>query len=184
MRQKPYVDCTIKEFRGELYENLLLKATAIELKGTGWKFWKVSQKNSRIKDLEEKAQDMVDSALIKCKGQTDYGAFFDNFYAQKKTENFNEDFDFCMRKHLVDRNVMNPNIYNFNINPKNVKIDAAKCDEIMKTALEQMKTQVAGAGSSCVINAFIDNGYLDLILKIQLLTKLNITPEEKQVIMC
>lgn len=178
--QKPYTECVMKDVQGELYENMLLKATAIGLKGVGWKFWKTGQKNSRIQDLENKAQEMVNSALIKCKGQSDYGGFFDNYYEQKRSEVFNDDFDYCMRKHLVDKNVMNPNLYNFNVNPKNLRIDAAKCDEIMKIAHEQMKQQIASGGQTCVINTFIDNGYLDLILKIQLLTKLNITPEERQ----
>lgn len=65
-RQKPYADCVMQEIKGENYENLLLKATAIELKGVGLKFWKISEKNSRVKDLEGKAQEIVDGALIKC----------------------------------------------------------------------------------------------------------------------
>lgn len=179
--QKPYIECAMKDFQGELYENLLLKALAIQLKGVGWRLWKTGQKNSRIKDLEDKAQDMVDGALIKCRGQIEYGTFFDTFYEQKRIEQFNDEFDFCMRKHLIDRNVISANSYNFKANPKNLRTEGIDCVHIMKTALEQMKTQVSSAGSTCVINTFIDNGYLDLMLKIQLLTKLNITPQEKEV---
>lgn len=180
-RQKPYADCAIKEIEGEMYENLLLKATAIDLKGVGLKFWKLSDKNARIKDLEEKAQEIVDGALIKCKGQIDYGAFFDTFYEQKRGEQFNDEFDYCMRKYLVDRSLISTAQNNFQINPKNIQTTSIKCDDIMKVALEQMKAQVSGAGSKpCVIDKFIENGYLDLILKIQLLTKLNLTPAEKQ----
>lgn len=180
LKQKPYAECALKDFQGELYENLLLKATAIELKGVGWKFWKAGQKNTRIKDLEDKAQEMVDASLIKCRGQIEYGAFFDTFYEQKRGEEFNDEFDYCMRKHLVDRSIINQNSYNFKINPKNIRIDGINCDQVMKTALEQMKAQVSGSGSACVINTFLDNGYLDLILKIQLLTKLTVTPIEKE----
>lgn len=179
--QKPYIECALKNFQGELYENLLLKATAVELKGVGWRLWNTSQKNSRIKDLEKKAQDMVDAALIKCRGQIEYGTFFDSFYEQKRTEQFSDEFDFCMRKHLIDRNVINSNSYNFQANPKNLQTQSIDCVQIMKTALEQMKSQIAGAGSKCVIDIFLNNGYLDLLLKIQLLTKLNVTPLEKEV---
>jgi hypothetical protein len=180
-RQKPYAECALKEIKGENYENLLLKASAIDMKGVGLKFWKLSKKNSRVKDLQEKAQEIVDSAVIKCKGQIDYGAFFDSFYEQKRGDQFNDNFDYCMRKYLVDRNVFSPNQYNFKVNPKNIRTDGINCDEIMKTALEQLKAQTTSAGTpSCIANTFIDKGYLDLILKIQLLSKLNLTPQEKQ----
>jgi hypothetical protein len=180
LRQKPFAECALKDVQGELYENLLLKALAIELKGVGWKVWKISSKNTRIKDLEDKAQEMLDSALIKCRGYVEYGAFFDTFYEQKRGEEFNEQFDYCMRKHLVDRKQIAANKYNFNSNPKNLKTDGFACEQTMRTAMEQMKSQVSSAGTPCVINIFVDNGYLDLILKIQLLSKLNLTPEEKK----
>lgn len=179
-RQKPFADCALKEVQGEIYENLLLKATAVELKGVWWKIWKISSKNSRIKDLEDKAQELLDSALIKCKGQVEYGAFFDTFYEQKRSEVFNDEFDYCMRKYLVDRKILNGNKYNFVLNPKNLRTDGFSCERTMRIAKEQMKTQVAQASTPCVIDIFVDQGYLDLILKIQLLSKLNLTPEEKK----
>ncbi|KAG5670686.1 hypothetical protein PVAND_000933 [Polypedilum vanderplanki] len=180
-RQKPFADCVMKEIESESYENLLLKATAIELKGVGLKFWKISDKNARVKDLEGKAQDIVDGALIKCKGQVDFGAFFDTYYEQKRGEKFNDQFDYCMRKYLNDKSFIKMNQYGFQVNPKYIDTSSVNCDDTMKIAFEQMKSQVSGTGSKpCVIDKFIENGYLDLILKIQLLTKLNPTAAEKQ----
>jgi hypothetical protein len=181
-RQKPYADCAMKEIEGESYENLLLKAAAVELKGVGLKFWKISDKNARVKDLEAKAQEIVDGALIKCKGQIDFGAFFDTYFEQKRGEQFNDQFDYCMRMHLSDKSFIKMNQYGFNVNPKYIDTSSVNCDTIMTTAFEQMRAQVSGAGSKpCVIDRFIEHGYLDLILKIQLLTKLTaLTPAEKQ----
>lgn len=179
-KQNPYTDCAMKDVETEAYENLLLHAEAIELKGVGMKFWKISSKKSRIEELQRKAQEIIDSALIKCKGQTDYGAFFDTFYEQKRTEPMTDEFDYCMRKHLVDKVLISSTQYNFKVNPKGLRTAAIYCDEIMKTAVEQMKASITSAGSSCVIDAFINNGYLDLIMKIQLLSKLTLTASEKE----
>lgn len=179
-KQNPYTDCAMRDVETEAYENLLLHAEAIELKGVGMKFWKISSKKSRIEELQRKAQEIVDSALIKCKGQTDYGAFFDTFYEQKRAEPMTDEFDYCMRKHLVDQSLISSTQYNFKVNPKGLRTAAIYCDEIMKTALEQMKASISNAGSRCVIDAFIDNGYLDLIMKIQLLSKLTLTSSEKE----
>ena len=178
-KQKPYTDCAMKQVEGETYENLLLKAEAIELKGVGLKFWKISSKKSKVEELQKKAQDIVDDSLIRCKGQTDYGAFFDTFYEQKRLEPMTDEFEYCMKKHLVDNAVINPHQYNFKLNPKNLRIENINCAEMMKTAMEQMKQSISNAGSPCVINSFINNGYLDLIMKIQLLAKLSLTPSEK-----
>lgn len=179
-KQRPHADCSMKDVEGETYENLLLKAEAIELKGVGLKFWKISSKNSKVEELRRKAQEVVDNAIIKCKGQSDYGAFFDTFYEQKRTEPMTDEFDYCMRKHLVEKSVVNPSLYNFKVNPKNIRTDSVDCVGIMKIALEQMEASITSAGSGCVIDAFINNGYLDLIMKIQLISKLTLNPLEKE----
>lgn len=179
-KQKPYVDCAMKDIEVEAYENLLLKAEAIELKGVGIKFWKLGSKKTKIEELQQKAQDIVDGALIKCKGQSDYGAFFDTFYEQKRNEPMTDEFDYCLRRYLVDKNVISTLHYSFKINPKNIRTNNINCDAIMKVALEQLRESISSAGSACIINTFVDNGYLDFILKINLMTKLNLTPTEKE----
>lgn len=178
-KQKPHADCAMREVEDEMYEGFMLTAEVIDMKGVGLKFWKLSSKNAKIEELHGKAQEIVDNALIKCKGQADYGAFFDAFYEQKRSEPMNDDFEYCMRKHLVDKSVVNPNLYGFKVNPKNIRVENVNCDEIMKLALEQMKESISNAGSICVINAFIENGYLDLIMKIQLFAKLQLTAFEQ-----
>jgi hypothetical protein len=179
-KQKPYADCAMKDVESEEYQNILLKAEAIELKGVGIKFWKLGSKKSKVEELQKNAQEIVDTALINCKGQTDYGAFFDTFYEQKKNEPMADDFSYCMRKYLVDRSVVSRVHYNININPKNIRINNINCDEIMRVAIEELRASVSAAGSECVIKKFVDSGYFDLILKIQLLTKLNLSSTEKE----
>lgn len=179
IKQRPYADCAMKDVENEAYENLLLKAEAIEMKGVGLKFWKLSSKKSKVEELQRQAQDIVDTAIIKCKGQTDYGLFFTQFYEQKQSELSNDELDYCMRKHLIDRSVINPGLYNFKLNPKNLRTDSINCADMMQANLEQMKASISNSGSQCVTDAFINNGYLELIMKIQLLSKLNLTSAEK-----
>lgn len=64
--QKPHADCAMKMIKSESYENLMLKAEAIEMKGVGFRFWNISSQNSKIEQLQKEAQEMIDSALIKC----------------------------------------------------------------------------------------------------------------------
>lgn len=177
--QKPYVDCAIENVEGEIFENIKLKALAIDLKGVGLKFWKISAKNAKIDDINRKAQEMVDDAIIKCKGVFDYGAFFDSFFEQKRRETLSDINDYCVRKHLVEKALINPKLYNFQMNPKNINVNDIDCNLVLSQIYEQMKISIASVGSPCVVKMFIDNGYLDLMMKIEILAKLNITPAEK-----
>lgn len=68
IKQQPHADCAMKKVENESFENLLLKAEAIDLKGVGLKFWKISSKRSKVAELEDKAQEIVNNALIECKG--------------------------------------------------------------------------------------------------------------------
>lgn len=179
-KQKPYADCAMKEVETRSYEHVLLTVEVVEMKGVGLKFWKISSKNSKIEELKKKAQEFVDNAIIKCKGETDYGAFFDSFYEQKRSEPMTDEFEYCMKKFLVDKGVVNSNLYNFKLNPKNLRTAGINCDDMMATALDQMRANIGNAGSSCVIDAFLTNGYLDLIMKIQLMAKLTLSPTEKE----
>jgi hypothetical protein len=156
-----------------------LVVEAIELKGVGLKFWKIGSKKSRVEELQKQAQDISDAALIKCKGQTDYGAFFDTFYEQKRVEPMTDEFDYCLRRHLIDKLVVSTLHYNFKVNPKNIRTNHINCEEIMEIAVSQLRSSISSAGSDCVISTFIDNGYLNMILKIHLLTKLSLSPVEK-----
>lgn len=180
IKQKPYADCVMRDIENEKYENLLLKAEVIEMKGVGIKFWQISSKNSRVEELKRQAQELVDNALIKCKGQSDYGAFFDTFFEQKRSEPMTDEFDYCMRKHLSDKAIINSTFYSFRINPKNLRTAGIDCEQIMAIELAQMRSSIAGTGTSCVIDSFLNNGYLELIMKIQLLSKLTLTPPEKE----
>lgn len=179
-KQKPYADCAMKEVETESYENFLLTVEAIELKGVGLKFWKISSKNAKIEELQRNAQEIVDNALIKCKGQIDYGAFFDSFYEQKRSEPMTDEFDYCMKKYLIDKGIVNSSLYNFKLNPKNLATGSIDCNNLMTVALDQMRVSIGNAGSSCVIDAFLTNGYLELIMKIQLMAKLTLRPAEKE----
>lgn len=180
IRQKPYADCAMQEVEGDAYETLMLTAEVVDMKGVGIKLWKISSKNKRIEQLQAKAQEIVDSALIKCKGHTEFGAFFDTFYEQKRTEPMTNDFDYCLRQHLVNHGLISSKMYNFKVNPNNLRVGTIDCESLMKIAMEQLKASISSVGSTCVIETFILNGYLDMILHIQILSKLNLTPQEKQ----
>lgn len=180
-QKKPYANCAMTKVRAnENYQNTMLIAEVVELKGVGIKFWKIGSKNSKIEELQKQAQEILDNAFIDCKSHTDYGAFFDTFMEQKGMEATTDEYDYCLRRHLVDKLIVSTRQYNFKVNPKNIRTDNIDCKEIIETANQRTSFSIGSAAKPCVINTFIENGYLDTILKLQMLSKLTLSLEEKQ----
>jgi hypothetical protein len=178
-----HTECVIKEIKTtEDFESRKLAAFAANLKGVGLKFWKSGDKNKYIEKNNKEAQDLEDNAFVKCQGQKRFGEFYDSYFEQKKAETFADDFDLCLRKYIIDRQILKNNQYGLTLNPRRIQTNKINCDEVMTKVLDEMKSQVrAEGGLECSVDIFISNGYLDELLKIQLLSKLlNLQPAEKE----
>lgn len=182
--QKEYADCVVKEVRAESqFENYNLAALGAELKGVGLKFWKSGDKNKYIQNNKNKALEYENNGLINCQGKKKYGEFFDYFFELKKNEQFTVDFEYCLRKYLGDNNIIKHNQYGFSTNMiQAARSRGIRCDDIMRVTKEQMKDQISADGAeTCTVDRFVANGYLDEILKIQMLSKLEMTASEKEI---
>lgn len=180
--RRAHTECVVKELKlTDKYEVARLAAKTADIKGVGLKFWKSGDKNKFIEKQQKIAQELEDDAFINCQGRKSYGEFFDTFFAQKKNEQVADKFDYCMRKHLQDRSFIHVGQYGFNANPKSISTQKITCDDIMRDKFDAMKAQIiADGGKQCTVDKFISNGYLDEMLKIELLSKLNMSPAEKE----
>ena len=181
--RKEYADCVVKEVRAETqFENYRLAALGAEMKGVGLKFWKTGDKNKYIEQNKNKALEYENNGLINCQGRKKYGEFFDSFYKQKKSEQFTVDFEYCLRKYLGDNNIIKHDQYGFSVNMiQAARSRGIRCDDIMRVTKDQMKAQITADGAeTCTVDRFIANGYLDEILKVQMLSKLTMTASEKE----
>lgn len=180
--QSPYSDCIMKEIRGQKeFELNKLHAIYVDKKGIGLKFWKYNSKKSKIEELENNAQEVINSAIIECKGRADYGQFFDSYYEKHKHDSsMTDEVDYCARDHLVKKQLIDPKLYGFKSNPKNLDTRNLECSLILSSTLDKLKSEVGGASNDCVLNTFYDNGYIDMILKIQLLSKMSLNQHDKE----
>lgn len=180
--QKPYADCAInKVIASESYELAKLHALFVDEKGIGLKFWKYNSKKSKVDALEAQAREVVDDAIIDCKGHFDYGNFFDDYYKKHETELAESDkIDYCIRDHLVKKNFIEPIKYRgFRVNPKNIDTSGLICAGELQTIMSKMKEDTAKATNNCITDVFYNNGYLELILKIQVLATLGLDKQQK-----
>ncbi|KAL7025890.1 hypothetical protein ACKWTF_013682 [Chironomus riparius] len=181
--RKEYADCAVKEVKAETqFENYRLAALGAEMKGVGLKFWKSGDKNKYIQENQNKALELENNGLVNCQGRKKYGEFFNSFYEQKKSEQLTVDFEYCLRKYLGDNNIIKHNQYGFSTNMiQAARSRGIRCDDIMRVTKDQMKAQISADGAeACTVERFVANGYLDEILKVQMLSKLEMTASEKE----
>ncbi|CAG9806491.1 unnamed protein product [Chironomus riparius] len=182
-KSRPHAECVMKDIEEEddyeRYENVILQEVAVEMISS-WRFWKYFDKKSTLEGLRAKADDMVKKSLLKCKGHREFGDLFTNINEQNILFDRSGEQEFCIRKILVNRTLLNPSFYNFRENPKNVRTDI-DCEEVFKqikaSFYENLKEEKEL--NDCFIEAYIKNGYAENILKAEVLSKLTLTRSDK-----
>lgn len=180
--QQSYSDCAIhKVIADESFELAKLHSLFVSEKGIGLKFWKYNSKKSKIEALELQARDVVDDAIINCKGHQDYGNFFDQYFKKYELEVPESDvIDYCIRDHLVKKNVIEPIKYRgFRINSKNIDSSGIICSGEMQNIMNSMKSDTEKSSNACISNIFYSNEYFEMILKIQILATLGLDQQQK-----
>lgn len=69
--------------------------------------------------------------------------------------------------------------YSFSVNPKNITMENYNCEVIMKEILEPSYENLRKDETECTWNVLKDSGYYDWLLKIELLSKLNLSAQDK-----
>lgn len=83
----------------------------------------------------KRAQDK--NALIvslNCIAIRTYGGLFDRLmiYTSSEEDMYDPQEEYCIRKYVSDKKILNNEIYKFNINPDNINVNEINCDPIME----------------------------------------------------
>lgn len=181
---RPFVECIMKDIEEEddliSYENIILQETAVEMI-SNWRFWKYFSKTSRLETLQAEAQDIVKKSLLKCKGHREYGDLFSNINEKTTQWNRSGEQEYCIRKILVEKDMLNPNFYRFRDNPRNVRTESLDCQQIFKNVLDEFYKELETSNkiSECFLQTYRKNGYAENILKAEVLSKLDLTVSDK-----
>lgn len=180
---RPFAECVLKDIEEDDdvgYENLVLKETAIEMI-SNWRFWKYFSKSSRLDDIRAEAEDIVRKTLLKCKGHRVFGDFFSNIQDGSISWSRSGEQEYCIRKILVQKERVNPYIYNFRENPKNVRETSIDCPVVFKDVSDALYKEMREEKNvtDCYINAYIKSDYADYVLKAELLSKLTLSRSDK-----
>lgn len=179
---RPYTECVMREIEEENdeYEKLVLRETSVEMI-SNWRFWKYFSKSSRLEEIREAAEDVVKKLILTCKGHQEFGYYFSQIQDRSISWDRSGEQEFCIRKKLVELNLINDRIYNFRFNPKNVREESLNCtivfneikDDLVKEIQETKKL------NDCQVKVYRERLYFEYILKAELLSKLSLTSSDK-----
>lgn len=174
-----HVQCFKHEAALDEYENLALRFLAVGMLDVGWKFWRSSSKETRYEELKQEVDDLGVKILEKCVASDHFGKFFDTAMEKHPSLYAKGENEYCIRRYLIDKYLIDAFAYNLNFNPKNVTMENFNCEEIMTSILEPAYENLKKEESDCSVTILKENGYYDYLLKLELLSKLSLTSQDK-----
>lgn len=176
---RPQIECFKRESSTEEYENLALRFQAVGMLDVGWKFWRSSTRDARYEELKREIDQLGVKILEKCVASDHFGKFFDSTLEKRPNLYTKGENEYCIRRYLIDKYLIDAFAYNLNVNPKNVTMENYNCDEIMKSILEPAYDNLKKDETECSLAILKENGYYDYLLKLELLSKLTLTSQDK-----
>lgn len=175
-------DCVMREIEEEddTYELLVLRETAVEMI-SNWRFWKYFSKSSRIEELQAASKEIVRKLLLTCKGHLEFGYYYSQILDRTVSWDRSGEQEYCLRQILVEKKLINPSIYNFNMNPKKVRIEFLNCTVIFDDVAENLYKEIQATKkvNDCLLKVYREHGYAENILKSELLSKLSLSSSDK-----
>lgn len=180
---RPFVECAMRDIEeedDESYEQFVLRETAVEMI-SNWRFWSYFSKSSRLDELRAAANRVVDKSLLKCKGHREFGDLFTNIQEGVVQWDRSGEEEYCIRRYLVDQRLLNPALYGFRDNPKNVRVDNLKCEPVVASVVDRIYGEIKESKkfSDCFVNVYRKNNYAALLLEVETLSKLSLSKSDK-----
>lgn len=180
LNKDEFVQCTYSDCcDNKAYQNLKLKAKALDRVQAFWKFWNYFQKGNKIDELKEITKKMADEAVVKCKISNDFGELFDSFFESRGgKKNYDGEREYCIRDYMIKKNMIDPDAFGFEINPTRVRTDKINCNNLMDILIDDTYRYIARIFDNCE-DVYKSSNYLDYVLKAEVLGKLNLSNYEK-----
>lgn len=144
----------------------------------------------KVNAIIRRNKSLVQDSMKLCMYSDLFGKLFDDLFDQ--TENEEEDdalLEYCVRKYVVDSNLVDTKVYKVTLNPKNLDVQNVNCKESLETQkrelmelIEEMldsesKDEIT---SDCARQRFLNTGFVDKMMEISVLSEMNITDAQKE----
>lgn len=153
----------------------------------------------KIKRAQKFANEVMLDSLITCESDEKFNEAFEELFADKSSseEEIDDREDFCIRKHVVDNNLIVSKHLKLDINPKRLDTSEINCEILYQKALKDAENELVQALSEdsseedddsldlakvekCLLNVIRKENFIDQMLQFDYVKEFNLTPALKE----
>jgi hypothetical protein len=154
-----------------------------------------AEKTMMVDEIEDNVEKSAVEAFNYCIFDKEFGEVFDEFFKTDDSSSEEDEdpvTDYCARKYVIDKSLIDTALYNVILNPKNLDISAVNCEEnlkntfkqiqdvILKTIKEEEDFRFDANQMECAMEKYRQGSFIDNFIVIAVLSELKLTDEQKR----
>lgn len=154
-----------------------------------------NEKKKKIDEADARSIKFLEQSIKSCFYQKEFGEMFDELFKQDESssEEDNEPLeDYCARKYVVDKSLVDSDVYTVVLNPKNIDVTNVDCKTVLKKVTKDFEEVMAkkfkddddmslgDTEIACAMQKYSQGNFVDRIFVVFALSEINITDEQKQ----
>lgn len=150
-----------------------------------------SQKEQKTKEMKKNQEDLLNSIKATCYSTRHFGEEFVNLLHKNEDISNDPKKAYCLRKYVVDHNLIEMNNYHIKLNKQNIDISGINCGPVMEdltkiekaTLTNTYKTEDKTRTSKkieCMVQKAMDNSFANKIWSIVVLGELKMSDKQKK----
>lgn len=180
---KDSVDCVVDRLRTSMYNDFQLLKEVLE----ETRLLKDEEKISQLKEVTKVLKMLSTDSVQFCLRIRDFSETYDIMFDKDEEEDLVGDY--CVRQHVLEKGLIDTNLYKVDLNPANITTQNIECDKIISSELKQLEGGIRLHESSklfgseqieCVIRMYHKNDYFSRVMAIGVLGELNLTEDQKK----
>lgn len=181
--------CIINELKSSNFTDIHMKQAVVSASELLTDFGR----KVRTDEIQENFEKVFSTATNYCIYGKEFVEVFDEIF--KKGDSSSEEGedpvgDYCTRKYVIDKNLIDTSVYKIILNPKNLDISTINCEESLKTSFKYVQDMILKTIKEedkldekkvkCAIDLFRQENFNNNFAMIGVMSELNLTDEQKK----
>lgn len=155
-----------------------------------------AEKLKKVKEVDSSNDKVLTDSIRSCLYEKEFGKVFEEFFKKDDSSSSSEEDDdatedYCARKYVVEKNLVDSAVYTVVLNPKGLKVENINCEVIIRKAFKEIQEllsktfkedddlALSDKETECFMGKYREGNFLDRVLYIGVLSELDITEEQK-----
>lgn len=184
-------DCVIETLKQSDFSNNLLAIYVYETAD--------NVDAEKLKETKGKITRATFKSFMKCQASKKFGQIFDSLLEPESTSEEETDpkEDYCIRKHIIDNQLLKTDRYKLKMNPQNLDTTTIDCavlyqkalkdaeDELVQALLEEdssesdQNSKLTPSDANCILNVIREGNYIDQMLHFDYIKEFNLNDASK-----